>query len=449
MIFAGANVPGSPEEDRLSRAQINRYRWRQLGPGGIYICIEHAPERHVVSCYMHLDTFTIAEGDAVKAGQEIGRVGRTGVQVSPPHLHFEIRVDDRVTRSGAVARGAVHPPKATQTHRYAVQAQRTRMARARMEQAASPPSQKLVIREPAIASVTPHQTGANALPSVVFFELGGSTHRRSSTHEGWFVLSNRFSRPTRFAGARALALFVVGVLVICGAARPAWAEDAPGIDRLSKQALEAFDGLNFDQAKTLLEKAISEGEASGLEHDPSVARAHLDLGMLLIAGFQKRDEAIEQFKAALAIQPAHHARPPASSTPRSRPPSTRPRQSVKSEQEAAVRGAGAAAAGAPGGREAGKSRRRRRPRRRRSGGGGGARLLPGPRVSGRADGIAKGDLDTNKGLFQNGRPRQLVVRAASPPLGSGTSRSTPATSCRGTCCSRSRDGSSSCRGRPA
>jgi len=142
VIFAGANVPGSPKKT-VSPAQINRYRWRNLGPGGIYVCIAHAPERRVVSCYMHLDTFTITEGDAVKAGQEIGRVGRTGVQLSPPHLHFEIRVDDRVTDPARSLAALCIPPKATQTHRYAVQAQRTRMARARMEQAASPSSQKL------------------------------------------------------------------------------------------------------------------------------------------------------------------------------------------------------------------------------------------------------------------------------------------------------------------
>jgi murein DD-endopeptidase MepM/ murein hydrolase activator NlpD len=140
VIFAGANVPGSPKKT-ISPAQINRYRWRQLGPGGIYICIAHGPERHVVSCYMHLDTFTITEGDTVKAGQEIGRVGRTGVQVSPPHLHFEIRLDDRYTDPTRSLGALCIPPRATQTHRYAVQAQRTRMARARMEQQAA--SQKL------------------------------------------------------------------------------------------------------------------------------------------------------------------------------------------------------------------------------------------------------------------------------------------------------------------
>ena len=136
VIFAGANVPGSPKKT-IPPAQINRYRWRQLGPGGIYICIEHAPERHVVSCYMHLDTFTITEGDTVKSGQEIGRVGRTGVQVSPPHLHFEIRLDDRHMDPTRYLAALVIPPKATQTYRYAIQAQRTRLARVRAPRTAS------------------------------------------------------------------------------------------------------------------------------------------------------------------------------------------------------------------------------------------------------------------------------------------------------------------------
>lgn len=85
--------------------------------------------------------------------------------------------------------------------------------------------------------------------------------------------------------------------------RPARAADAADVDQLNKQALEAFDGLNFDQAKELLEKALAKGEALGLEHDPVFARTHLDLGMVLIAGFQKRDEAIEHFKAAVTIAP--------------------------------------------------------------------------------------------------------------------------------------------------
>jgi murein DD-endopeptidase MepM/ murein hydrolase activator NlpD len=140
VIFAGANVPGSPKKT-IPPSQIARYRWRQLGPGGIYVCIEHAPERHVVTCYMHLDLFTITQGDTVKAGQEIGRVGRTGVQVSPPHLHFELRVDDRHMDPTKYLASLVIPPKATQTYRYAMRAQRTRLARVKTARAAA--TQKL------------------------------------------------------------------------------------------------------------------------------------------------------------------------------------------------------------------------------------------------------------------------------------------------------------------
>lgn len=136
VIFAGANMPNAPRRT-IPSSEINRYRWRRFGAGGIYICIEHDPDKKVVSCYMHLDTYTINEGDTVKSGQEIGRVGRTGVQVSPPHLHFEIRVGDRIVDPSRPLASLCIPPRATQSHRYAVQAQRTRIARTRMVQAAA------------------------------------------------------------------------------------------------------------------------------------------------------------------------------------------------------------------------------------------------------------------------------------------------------------------------
>jgi len=96
-----------------------------------------------------------------------------------------------------------------------------------------------------------------------------------------------------------LALGAVTVLAT-GVAR---ADDAADIDDLNKQALEAFDGLNFDQAKSLLDQALTKGDLGGLDHDPAYARAHLYMGMLLIAGFQQRDDAIEHFKTALKITP--------------------------------------------------------------------------------------------------------------------------------------------------
>ncbi len=130
IIFAGANLPSAPRR-AIPPSQIARYRWRRLGAGGIYICIEHAPERHIVTCYMHLDTYNVSEGDAVEAGQMIGRVGRTGVQLSPPHLHFELRVDDRFMDPTRYLAGLVIPPKATQTYKIVMQAKRMRVAKAR------------------------------------------------------------------------------------------------------------------------------------------------------------------------------------------------------------------------------------------------------------------------------------------------------------------------------
>jgi hypothetical protein len=80
------------------------------------------------------------------------------------------------------------------------------------------------------------------------------------------------------------------------------ATDAAGkIAKLNRLGLDAFDNLNFDQARSLFEQALSEAQRAGLANDPAAARTHLDLGMLLIAGFQQRDDAVAHFRAALKI----------------------------------------------------------------------------------------------------------------------------------------------------
>jgi hypothetical protein len=43
--------------------------------------------------YGHLSVVSVMVGDAVQAGDELGRVGSTGVAIGP-HLHFEVRVGD-------------------------------------------------------------------------------------------------------------------------------------------------------------------------------------------------------------------------------------------------------------------------------------------------------------------------------------------------------------------
>jgi hypothetical protein len=128
VIFAGINGPTHMQIRGIPPEKIARYKHRRMGVGGIYVCIEHTPEpKRVVSCYMHLGGYTVAEHDHVLAGQVIGELGRTGVKISPPHLHFEVRIGERHTNPIRTLGDMVIPPKDTMTHQYNVRAQRARL----------------------------------------------------------------------------------------------------------------------------------------------------------------------------------------------------------------------------------------------------------------------------------------------------------------------------------
>ena len=78
---------------------------------------------------MHLSSYVVAEREEVKVGETIAFVGRTGVKVSPPHLHFEVRVDDRFTNPLRTLGDTVIPPQATMTHQYVLRAKRLKRLR--------------------------------------------------------------------------------------------------------------------------------------------------------------------------------------------------------------------------------------------------------------------------------------------------------------------------------
>jgi murein DD-endopeptidase MepM/ murein hydrolase activator NlpD len=50
-------------------------------------------EGQLATVYGHLDSMSVAVGDRVEAGAEIGAVGTTGTHALGPHLHFEVHVD--------------------------------------------------------------------------------------------------------------------------------------------------------------------------------------------------------------------------------------------------------------------------------------------------------------------------------------------------------------------
>jgi len=58
---------------------------------GNYIIITHA--NSVTSRYGHIKNINVKEGQKVKKGKQIARVGMTG-KTTGPHLHYEIRIFD-------------------------------------------------------------------------------------------------------------------------------------------------------------------------------------------------------------------------------------------------------------------------------------------------------------------------------------------------------------------
>jgi hypothetical protein len=57
---------------------------------GNYVCV--AATASFVTCYAHLATITVAVGQPVFAGQQLGTEGTTGDSTGP-HLHFEVRLN--------------------------------------------------------------------------------------------------------------------------------------------------------------------------------------------------------------------------------------------------------------------------------------------------------------------------------------------------------------------
>ena len=60
------------------------------GARGYYIVVDHGSG--YVTLYQHLSRQDVKVGDIVKAGQQIGAVGETGISTAP-HLHFEVHVN--------------------------------------------------------------------------------------------------------------------------------------------------------------------------------------------------------------------------------------------------------------------------------------------------------------------------------------------------------------------
>jgi hypothetical protein len=92
VVLAGLDrKTGGPKNVDPEEAQ--KIKRSEMGPGGLFVMIRH--ENGLLSAYMHLVLYTVKVGQRVKAGEMIGRVGKTGIRESGAHLHFELRFDGK------------------------------------------------------------------------------------------------------------------------------------------------------------------------------------------------------------------------------------------------------------------------------------------------------------------------------------------------------------------
>lgn len=110
---------------------------------------------------------------------------------------------------------------------------------------------------------------------------------------------------TRSMSSRCAALGAFGTLLCLGS--PTLAQDPAVLNKvtdLNKQAVEAYDNLDMEEAAKLLRQALEICAAEGLNKHKVKARTHLNLGVVLVGGLKQRDLGMRQFKRALEIDPA-------------------------------------------------------------------------------------------------------------------------------------------------
>ena len=134
-------------------------RRSKMGIGGRFVIITHP--KGLESGYFHLKDFSVVAGQRVKAGQQIGRVGRSGILYTRPHLHFEIRKGKWRTKVNPLPylAGDVLPLEASWTGKE-IKARRAWRRHARARRASARQKRQATRRKQRTASATQHKSKA-------------------------------------------------------------------------------------------------------------------------------------------------------------------------------------------------------------------------------------------------------------------------------------------------
>ena len=114
VVFAGVDLPGKGAASKIPIWAQRNVDPETMGAGGLYVCIDHGESvkgEKLVSCYMHLEAATVVQGRELKRGEQVGRVGTSGIKQSKPHLHFELHSSKGVHRATDLLKGLAvgHP----------------------------------------------------------------------------------------------------------------------------------------------------------------------------------------------------------------------------------------------------------------------------------------------------------------------------------------------------
>src|SRR2546423_4060470 len=102
-----------------------------------------------------------------------------------------------------------------------------------------------------------------------------------------------------------VAAVFAAVLLLLGVVAPrvAHADPKKDIQQKIKEAMENYDLLEYEEARKLLNQALTIAKQKKLENDPVTAQVHLRLAIVYKAGLNDEESAKLSFLSAVQIDP--------------------------------------------------------------------------------------------------------------------------------------------------